>query len=454
MRVLHFSADDLTGGAAKAASRLHSAFRRAGHQSQMVVKRKKSDDDTVSQAPPPLPRPWRSRFERLRRRLPGLRRIELTANYTFNFDLKPQIDTKSLLDGSIQQPDIICLHWISGLLNTKLIRDLFDHYRCPIVWIMADQEPMTGGCHYSFGCDGYQHECGRCPQLDSTDHHDHSHLTWQHKKKYLSEIPICFIAPTSWGANRIKESSLFRNHQVELIPYPIDTTTFRPIDRQIARDLLHLPFDKKIVFFGATYLDDRRKGMKQLVESIMKLAELIDRGCEIERQDVFLCVAGLNGKDLISKLPFAAAYIGHLNDDLTLALAYQAADLFLCPSIEDAGPMMIPEAMLCATPVVAFNTGGAPDLIETMKTGYLAMHADATDLAQGVYTLLTRDSLSAMRAAAREAASHAHTPSVVVEKHLDLYARLKSKQSLPNPGMGQRVLQSAYRASGGESSLR
>ena len=56
MKFLHFSTDDVTGGAALAAYRLHTAMRAAGQQSRMLVRLKKSDDDDVTQMPPPPPR--------------------------------------------------------------------------------------------------------------------------------------------------------------------------------------------------------------------------------------------------------------------------------------------------------------------------------------------------------------------------------------------------------------
>ncbi|MCI0664519.1 MAG: glycosyltransferase, partial [Acidobacteria bacterium] len=254
---------------------------------------------------------------------------------------------------------------------------------------------------------------------------------------------ISFIASTNWGVDRLRESSLFRNNRVELIPFPIDTTVFRPIDRRIARDLLQIPFDKKVIFFGATYLDDRRKGMKQLVEALAKLAEMVETSDEINREEIFLFVAGLNGKELMAKLPFAAKYAGLLNNDLTLALAYQAADIFISASVEENGPMMIPEAMLCETPVVAFNTGGAPDLIETMRNGYLARYADATDLARGIYNLLTSPSLPAMRVAARESAERLHTPSIVAQRHIDLYQSLFQSVAVESLGVQASCLQAA-----------
>lgn len=422
MRILHFSTEDITGGAAKAAYRLHSTLREAGHQSRMVVLHKKSEDDSVIQLPPAEPRPWASRFERLRNQIPGLRRIPPVANYTFNFDPEPQANFQSLLNTQTEPPEILCLHWINGFLNVKAIRQLYDRFRCPIVWVMADQEPLTGGCHYSFGCEGFKLECGNCPQLTPSHSADHSHTVWQRKRELLSDLPICFVAPTSWGRERLQQSSLFRRHRCELIPYPIDPQIFRPFDRSIARDLLHLPQDKKILFFGATYLEDRRKGISQLLDSMRLVAS---QAPSTELNDaVYLLIAGLNGKSLMDKLPFEGKYVGHLQDELTLALAYQAADIFVCPSLEDAGPMMIPEAMMCGTPVVAFNAGGAPDLIESGKTGYLATLADANDLASGILALLEADKGQAICDTAFLRARERHLPGSIAQQYIALYQSL------------------------------
>src|SRR5204863_8654403 len=118
MKILHYSTEDITGGAAKAAHRLHTALREAGHDSRMIVRNKKSDDPHVLQTEPPPPRPWASRFERARQHVPGLMRHELKASYTFNLDEEPPIDPQSLLIGRRAEPDrvdIVCLHWITGL---------------------------------------------------------------------------------------------------------------------------------------------------------------------------------------------------------------------------------------------------------------------------------------------------------------------------------------------------
>lgn len=46
------------------------------------------------------------------------------------------------------------------------------------------------------------------------------------------------------------------------------------------------------------------------------------------------------------------------------------------------------EALACVTPVVAFNTGGIPDLVKHKLTGYLAEYKSSKSLAQGIEWIL------------------------------------------------------------------
>jgi glycosyltransferase involved in cell wall biosynthesis len=416
VNILHFSTSDFTGGAAKAAYRLHTALRAAGHTSRMIVRDKQSGDPDVEAVATikKLIRPlWR------REKLPAV-------SYTFNLDAELDVDTRPFFRHPPGTVDVICLHWITKLLTVETISQLAAHYSCPIVWVPVDQEPVTGGCHYSFGCDGFTRQCGNCPLLTPRGPEDRSRVVWRRKQNHLSNLPLTFVAATSWVAARVKESSLFRNCRIEFIPLAIDPAVFRPFEQRIARDLLNLPPDKKVLFFGAYSLADRRKGIQLLVAALQKLAALARQDHSQLAEEVFLLVVGRLDADFRSALPFPHQHVRFFNDDVSLALAYQAADVFVCPSVEDAGPMMIPEAMLCGTPTVAFNTGGAPDLITTMQTGYLAAHQDAADLANGIFRLLTADNLAAIRHAAREAAVAKHAPAIVAAQHVALYASLTS----------------------------
>jgi len=85
---------------------------------------------------------------------------------------------------------------------------------------------------------------------------------------------------------------------------------------------------------------------------------------------------------------------------------------------------MIPESMLCGTPVAAFDTGGAPDLIRTGETGFLAKYRDSGDLAEGILALLSVRNTGEMREAAWAAARRLHAPDVVVARYVELCTEL------------------------------
>lgn len=423
MKILHFStsSEDTAGGAAKAAYRLHTALQGQGHDSRMLVRYKNAQNKDVYQVAPAIVPRWKRLVRKLQHRFhisqPPI------PKYVFNFDIEQDIDLQSALIAQ-KTADIVCLHWITGFLTVQDIERIYNYFKCPIVLNLMDQEPLTGGCHYSFGCEGYTKECGNCPQLTPSHANDLSHTIWLEKQRTFEHLPITLIAANSWASERINKSSLFGKNRVEHIGVPVDTSVFRPIDRTIARDLLNIPQNKKIVFFGASLLEDPRKGMSYLVDSLQCLASLMDNNEALQKEDIFLLVAGSQSEIILSSLPFSYKFVGTLKDDITLALAYQASDVFVCPSVEDGGPMMISESLLCGTPVVAFNSGIAPDLIETMKNGYVATYKDSKDLAQGIKAVLLDTNADKMSEYSCEAAKKLHDPMIVAKQFENLFHSL------------------------------
>ena len=420
--VVHFSTSDLHGGAAKAAFRLHCALRAAGSASKMIVIEKLSDDSDVLAVADRRVMKWRRillarLFPRFAWRWGG--RLD------FNTDLAPAVDLEPALAALGGKVDVICLHWITGLLSVRTTAALASRYRCPIVWVLQDLEPLTGGCHYPGSCDGFARHCGRCPQLGSRREHDRSRVVWQRKKDSLSRLPLTLVAGSTWLSRQARKSALWQQVQIAEISDAIDTQVFRPFDQRAARDLLHLPQEAHLLFFGAFSLANPRKGMEYLLEGLRQLhADPVLRQPSFRQRPIHLVVAGHENAALRNSLPFPHTAVGFLQDNITLALAYQAADVFLCPSVEDAGPMMIPEAMLCGTPVVAFETGIALDLIPASSTGYLARLRDSADFSRGIVSVLTAPFPAQARDRACATAVSRHCPSQVAAKHGALYELL------------------------------
>jgi len=103
---------------------------------------------------------------------------------------------------------------------------------------------------------------------------------------------------------------------------------------------------------------------------------------------VALVTIGRKGCFDASNLSFEWIHMGEVSDDRMVSLVFQASDVFACPSIDDVGPMMINEAFMCGTPVVAFDSGVAVDLIISENVGYVAQHCNAEDFSLGLSKVL------------------------------------------------------------------
>jgi glycosyltransferase involved in cell wall biosynthesis len=411
--VLHFSLSDLDGGAARAAYRTHLALLRAGADSRLVVRSRLSADSTVELVDPP--RRWESRRRRLAAKLPLRPRLpEATA--TFNFDLPQAFDERSLFGpGDI---DVVCFHRITRFLTVRQMRAIYERYGCALVWVLLDQQPVTGGCHYSLDCDRYRFSCGRCPQLLSEDPNDASHTIWERKRRLLADLPIVFVAPSGDTERWVRESSLFGGHRVERIPLPIDTDVFRPVERRAAREILGVPPGAKVVLLAAAALHASRKGTALGTEAVRRLVDLYEPETS---ERLFMLTAGEGSAETLAATGLPGRAVGLLADEVSLALVYQAADVFLSPSLADAGPMMVPEALLCGTPVVAFELGYARDLITDPAAGAVVPADNVEALAQGLRETLDRHG---DQQACRQAAL-AFAADDVAAAYLELYGSLR-----------------------------
>jgi len=295
---------------------------------------------------------------------------------------KTPISTKKFLQRARFNPDRIIVLFNVGFLSYKNLYELSEITKAPIFLYMMDMAPMTGGCHYAWDCKGYMKQCGSCPALYSNIENDQSRKNWEFKKNYVDKTYLSVIAGTEHQFQQLQKSSLFQNKDKYKILLSIDPQVFMPGDQIDARNYLKLPLDKKIIFFGAGNISSKRKGIKELIAALDILFSKSDNPTVIH-----LAIAGGGAEKIINKLKFSYSLLGQLNHK-ELAKVFQASDLFLCPSIEDSGPMMINQSIMCGTPVVSFDMGVARDLVITGKTGYRAILNNSDDLAKGIYYIL------------------------------------------------------------------
>lgn len=408
VKIHHLSSAHFSGGAARAGFRIHCALLAAGHESVWVDAGRDCPErpDIVRAAP--ARRRWKgwARLLRLdeRRRF---RRAFSAARTLATIPSGP--GTKELITAA-GWPDLFHFHWVSDYLDWAGALPALTA-RVPVVWTLHDLNPLGGAWHYD-------------PDADEIDPR---RTRWEEKlrrrkREVLSRLPgdrLVFVAPSRWIAGRIRAceaTSHFATHQ---IPYAIDTTIFCPGERDMMRAELDLPARARIVGFVADSISDRRKGVRELCEALALLPG--------NRPAVLVAVGG-------GALPLATENyrrIGRIQDDARLRAFYAACDLFVCPSLQDNLPNTVLEAMACGTPVVAFDTGGIPDMVSEGETGRLVPTGDIKALAGTIAALLDDEAARArMGRSGRARVEADFSPGVVARRHAELYLGLLDGRGL------------------------
>jgi glycosyltransferase involved in cell wall biosynthesis len=420
VNVFHLCTYDLRGGASRAAYRLHQGLRDLGVASSMLVQFKASEDRQVILAHPNT-RAGRAgaQLRAVADRLP----LQLYGRYD-----KAEFSPHWLPDGVPSRikglpADVVHLHWVStGFLSVESIGRL-DR---PVVWTLHDMWPFTGGCHYSGDCAGYRQSCGACPELHSSAELDLSRWVWRRKAASWNKLDMTLVCPTSWMAKRAQASSLFAGGRVQVIPLGINTDVYRPVDSTVARQLLHLPFDKKLVLFGAQGgADNVRKGRDLLEQALLRATN------SAAWSNLHLVVFGSPENTGAHELTSITTHLGQLHDDLSLVLAYSAADVMIVPSREDNFPLTALEALACGTPVVGFDSTGLADVIDHQQNGYLARSFNVDDLLSGILWVLEDDERRRRLARQARVKTQEHFAIArVASAYLDLYEQAVEAHTL------------------------
>lgn len=416
MKVLTINTSDSAGGAATAAYRLHQGLVAQGVDAQMLSLHKTQNDDTVSSLDYSLAEVV-NRFRLLSK--PD----QLIARYYVGKRLIPFSASFFSAPGVLKKireinPDVVHLHWThGGFLDPMTIAKIAK----PIVWSMHDMWVFTGGCQYNEGCKRYEVGCGACPVLNSNNPNDISRTIFNRKQKaYAKMANLTIVGLSRWLAQCARDSLIFKNSNPQIVNLPngIDTNVYKPSRQRHAREALNLPLDRKIVLFGAMQAtSDKRKGFHLMSESIKHLEEHFDESA------LALTVFGANSSSYAPTFSFPTGFVGRLNDDVSLALLYSAADVMLVPSMEENLSNIILESMACGTPVVAFNIGGNPDLIDHKVNGYLAKPYDTREYAEGIRYVLQADRTH-VSAEARVKVERNFDIQIVANQYIELYTKV------------------------------
>lgn len=435
IHVLSVSTSDKGGGAAHAAYRIHKGVGAYGVDSQMFVKNKRLSDSNICSLSNFVPKNLIYKaFDWCVGKIKN--KIQ---HYRWNRYPNQDIYFKSDLRGTCiygafqkQKFDILHLHWINGrFLDLQELRNVDK----PIVWTLHDSWPFCGVCHYFLDCDGYQHQCGNCPQLGSHDAQDLSHKVWKQKEKIYKNLDLHIVAPSRWLADCARKSCLFGDLDIRVIPNCLNTEQFHPMSSdEIESTFRYLPNTFLKDFRGKTLSMESRKpyilygAVNAATDKIKGLEYLVAALKELDAKGFCanMIVFGADKANLqLSFSNISVTFVGFINDISVLVALYSMSDIMVVPSQSENLSYAIMESLACGTPVVAFDIGGNSDMVEHKQNGYLAQRKDSADLAYGIEWCLRSNADNHMSFNARSKVCECYSIDVVAQQYVNLYNQVK-----------------------------
>ena len=364
MKILSISDLSFTGGAAIAGNRISDALKKNGAD---VIKL--SSDGRISKEQKVL-----------------FNGKKFSALYNLLSPLISSTKAKSLLDNNLNQQfrkflqqekfDVINIHnlhsagWPISLVSRAL------EY-APVVWTLHDCWSFLGSFYPS-----------DCPApCDSLEFEIKSF--WQAIKSTQPKHSLAAVTPSDWMNNEAS-SSHWNSFKVQTIHNPVPKTFFELLDRQSCKKALGLSLEKPIFLSIAGNLNEERKGgpiLREILES------------DAKDQCQFLLIGeGNQFNDPKIKS------LGYVNDEITLRIAYHAADVLLHPAQVDNLPNTVAESMSCGTPVIAFNTGGLPEMVIPNKTGWLVEKLTVQLMTKEIHSIIKSKQANELRESTKETA--------------------------------------------------
>ncbi|WP_273208822.1 glycosyltransferase family 4 protein [Runella zeae] len=407
MKVVHVSTYHRFGGAAIAALRLHHALRLEGVDSALLVQ----DSDRPESHVAAVADGFLSKKIAFGRFVAERLYFSLKEkNKSLLFHFSPlwtgtDISTHPL----IQAADIIHLHWINfGFLSLRSLEKLFSLGK-PVVWTMHDMSTFTGGCHYSRECQHYLTHCGHCPYLKHPSATDLSYRVFEKKSQLFQRANLTLVSPSEWLADLARHAASTRHLPAYAIPNSIDTQTFKPKNTKGELGLAH---HKKWILFAGVNTQDPRKGFAYFKAATHLLADRV--------HEWGVVVFGKTSPEALNDLGLEVKSLGSLPAHEVVKV-YQAADVMVVPSLEDNYPNTVIEAMACGTPVVGFDTGGIPEQILHLRTGYVAQLHSAEDLARGIRFVLENNNYASLSEENVKIVTQRNAFEVVARQYQRLY---------------------------------
>jgi glycosyltransferase involved in cell wall biosynthesis len=382
MKILELSDSHEHGGAAIAANRIHASLK----NTDLEIERVSSDS------------------EKHLTLFPG-RKFFLTQSFLSYFGLNKIIEV--LLTNEIKrqfllllqktEPDVIhfhnvhCANWPIDIVKVGL-------NFTSVIWTLHD-------CWSFLGTYYPTHSPLASPYITRK-----KNLFWKSIQNQRNKLVA--ITPSMWMNNQAS-SSLWIGKKIRTIHNPLPAHYFKTIDRTAAKKTLGLKLDQPVVLCISSNLDEERKGgnyLKHILNSeVTKQAQII------------LCG---NTSEML-KFDHPNIYkMGFIKDELMLQILYSASDILVHPAPIDNLPNTVAESLSAGTPVLAFKSGGLPEMVIHGKTGWLAQNTNEESLVNELLKIIASKSHENLRKSSQLTALELFDEKKIAKQYLEEFNAL------------------------------
>lgn len=307
------------------------------------------------------------------------------------------------LNGFIQQmslvlerhnPEFCMFHNIHGAGWPLEIVRVAANY-CPTSWTLHDCSSFLGSFYPSHSPLPNDKE-----RLRLKSH-------WDSISNPKKRFTLCAVTPSEW-MNKQAKSSSWSDHLVKTIHNPVPSSYFKNRDQDACKRALGISIERPLILCIAGNLEEERKGGNILKEVLNS-----------EFEDVSFLLIGRTTNSVMNHKGNIFS-LGFIQDELTMQIAYHAADLVLHPAPIDNLPNTVAEAMSAGTPILSFQTGGLPEMVVPGKSGWLVPEINAQLMAQKLHSIIKSKSYNNLRNSTKELAEKLFAPKEIGKQYMEL----------------------------------
>ena len=290
-----------------------------------------------------------------------------------------------------QKPNLICLNNLHGhYIHSPTVLKWAKDHNVPLVWIVHDDWPLTGRCAMTITCEKWKSGCGHCPfkrRYPKTWLFDGSKKYWKIKHVLFGDqdLNLTMVTVSDWEKERLQSS--YPNREVLRIYNPLDYDLFS--NSKDYFEEIKMAAKGRFVIGYSSDLISKVKGGHHLGDLFKYL----------DHSKYMIVAVGQDKERLLSN---NVLHIEHLNGPSEMAKFYNSIDCLFIPTYCDSFSMVKAEALACGKPVVTFNTGGAPELIQDGINGFVVPQGDIHQAAAKINWIKTKgiDSLTCTQSVA------------------------------------------------------